>query len=141
MSLDTQLSGLVINKGLTKEQFEEAVANGLIGENDISFVDENNEGGSLILDTEMSDTSENGVQNKVIKEYVDNVNNTASYAYDLATNIADQTTFGRVKIGDNVLCKNGVISVTKYEAGNNVTFEERIEEIVDTAKYYMNYAG
>lgn len=141
MSLDTQLSGLVINKGLTKEQFEEAVANGLIGENDISFVDENNEGGSLVLDTEMSDTSENGVQNKVIKEYVDNVNNTASYAYNLANVIADQTTYGRVKIGDNILCKDGVISATKYEAGNNVTFEEKIEEVVDIAKYYTSYTG
>lgn len=29
-------------------------------------------GGSITLDTEMSDTSENAVSNKVIKEYVDN---------------------------------------------------------------------
>lgn len=71
MSLDTQLSGLIINKGLTKEQFEEAVTNGLIGKNELSFVDEDDEAGSLTLDTEMSDTSENGVQNKVIKQYVD----------------------------------------------------------------------
>ena len=30
-----------------------------------------NEGGDVVVDTEMSDTSENAVQNKVIKEYVD----------------------------------------------------------------------
>lgn len=29
-------------------------------------------GGSITLDSEMSDTSENAVSNKVIKEYVDN---------------------------------------------------------------------
>ena len=34
-------------------------------------LEENGTGSSTILDTEMSDTSENAVQNKVIKAYVD----------------------------------------------------------------------
>lgn len=34
-------------------------------------LEENGTGASIILDTEMSDTSENAVQNKVVKDYVD----------------------------------------------------------------------
>ena len=34
-------------------------------------LEENGTGSSIILDEEMSDDSENGVQNKVIKDYVD----------------------------------------------------------------------
>lgn len=35
-------------------------------------LEENGNGTSITIDTEMSDTSENAVQNKVIKAYVDN---------------------------------------------------------------------
>lgn len=35
-------------------------------------LEENGNGTSITIDTEMSDTSENAVQNKVIKVYVDN---------------------------------------------------------------------
>lgn len=64
MPTETELEKLIINKNLTKEQFNEAVSKGSIGENDLSFVDEP-------IDTVMSDTSENPVQNRVIKAYVD----------------------------------------------------------------------
>lgn len=39
-------------------------------------------GTAIVLDDEMSDTSENGVKNKVIKEYVDNQFDEASKVYD-----------------------------------------------------------
>lgn len=39
-------------------------------------------GGSITIDTEMSDTSENAVQNKVIKEYVDNITGDIETALD-----------------------------------------------------------
>lgn len=64
MPTEIELEKLIINKNLTKEKFEQAIADGSISENDISFVDEP-------IDTVMSDTSENPVQNKVIKAYVD----------------------------------------------------------------------
>lgn len=39
-------------------------------------------GGSIIIDTEMSDTSENAVQNKVIKAYVDGITGDIETALD-----------------------------------------------------------
>lgn len=39
-------------------------------------------GGDLMLDTEMSDTSENAVQNKVIKAYVDGITGDVEAALD-----------------------------------------------------------
>ena len=69
MPSDTNLEKLIINKNLTKEQFEQAIADGSISENDLSLVDD--EDTSIIIDAEMSDTSENPVQNKIVKSYVD----------------------------------------------------------------------
>ena len=40
------------------------------------------DGGSIVLDTEMSDTSENAVQNKVIKAYVDGITGDIETALD-----------------------------------------------------------
>lgn len=45
-------------------------------------------GGDIIIDTEMSDTSENAVQNKVIKEYVDNMAGDINTALDELHNYA-----------------------------------------------------
>ncbi len=39
-------------------------------------------GGDLIIDTEMSDTSENAVKNKVIKKYVDGITGDIETALD-----------------------------------------------------------
>lgn len=39
MPIDTNLEKLIINKNLTKEQFEQAILDGSIGENELSFVD------------------------------------------------------------------------------------------------------
>lgn len=74
MPIDTELEKLIINKGLTKEQFEQAFAEGSISDNDFSFVDDENT--LITIDAEMSDTSENAVQNKIVKSYIDNnINN------------------------------------------------------------------
>lgn len=69
MPTEIELEKLIINKNLTKEQFEQAIADGSISDNDLSFVDD--EDTSITIDAEMSDTSENPVQNKVVKAYVD----------------------------------------------------------------------
>lgn len=70
MPTEIELEKLIINKNLTKEQFEQAIADGSISDNDLSFVDD--EDTSITIDAEMSDTSENPVQNKIVKSYVDN---------------------------------------------------------------------
>lgn len=90
MPIDTELEKLIINKNLTKEQFEQAIADGSISDNDLSFVDD-------IIDTEMSDTSENVVQNKVIKAYIDTteqeiIENFMSSDSDLQTQITGLST-------------------------------------------------
>ena len=46
MPVDTNLEKLIINKNLTKEQFEQAILDGSIGENDLSFVDDDSENAS-----------------------------------------------------------------------------------------------
>lgn len=72
MPIDTELEKLIINKNISKSQFIEAYEKGLIGDNDLSFVNDNTEY-DIIVDDFMSDTSENAVQNKVVKNYVDSV--------------------------------------------------------------------
>ena len=69
MPTEIELNKLIINKNLTKEQFEQAVSDGLISDNEFSVVDD--EDTSITIDAEMSDTSENPVQNKVVKDYID----------------------------------------------------------------------
>ena len=50
-------------------------------------------GGTIILDTEMSDTSENAVQNKVIKKYVDEeIKRVADYATNISSSVDNRLT-------------------------------------------------
>lgn len=132
MSLDTQLSELVINKGLTKEQFEEAVANGLIGENDISFVDEDFNV-EITVDSEMSNESTNPVQNRIVKQYVDQ---NISYL----SRTASKNTFGLVKIGDNLMVKDGIVSALGHEAGENINIQNVERKTANPNVYYDFYA-
>lgn len=60
----------------TEEQVEQMIADSI-----------GSGGGSITIDTEMSDTSENAVQNKVIKKYVDDeVEDAKMYAEEMANN-------------------------------------------------------
>lgn len=64
----------------SKELFEEQLNDGNVPKEAIAFIKDTKEiwnngdyyGGSGTVDTELSDTSENAVQNKVVKAYVDN---------------------------------------------------------------------
>ena len=50
-------------------------------------------GGTITFDTEMSDTSENAVQNKVIKEYVDEgIKSVFDYATNISSNVDNRLT-------------------------------------------------
>lgn len=79
-------------------------------------------GSSVEVDTEMSDTSENAVQNKVIKEYVDNQTLTFSDIYPVGSiymsinNVNPSTLFGGTweQIKDTFLLSAG----DTYTAGN-----------------------
>jgi len=47
-------------------------------------------GGSIVIDDEMSDTSENAVQNKIIKKYVDDMVGNIEIALSEVESIADE---------------------------------------------------
>lgn len=98
---------LIINKGLTKEQFEQAFADGLITEDELSFVNDD------IYDNFMSDDSENGVQNKVIKAYID------STEQDIITNYMQADTDLQTQI-------TGLSSVVDEEQEKIIAIEGKI---------------
>lgn len=68
MAITTDLSTLKINK-LSQAQYERAIENGTIDGSALYLTPEE----EIVIDTVMSDISENPVQNKVIKAYIDNL--------------------------------------------------------------------
>ena len=67
---DNILSQLVINE-LTQTQYDEAKQNGLINPNELYLIKD----GKLVIDEELSESSTNPVQNKIITEAINSKQN------------------------------------------------------------------
>lgn len=83
--------------------------------------------GSINLDTEMSDTSDNGVENKVIKKYVDSKVGENVDLSDVAK-LAEENTFTGKQNFNGELEINGVV-----EANNEVNVNDKTINFTDSA--------
>ena len=77
--------------------------------------------GTGIIDTEMSDTSENAVQNKVIKAYVDEE---SLYLEGYAEGVANDAETAAKKYTDE--------KIAQIEAGTDTELAKRVEELEQT---------
>lgn len=75
-----------------------------------------NDGSSITIDSEMSDTSENSVQNKVIKSYVDNK---LSYSNNEILNKLSESDEGELLYNGNKISTNIVIDSELNETSEN----------------------
>ena len=89
-------------------------------------------GGSLTIDTAMSDTSENAVQNKIIKKYV---NQRAQQAYDQALEYTDEEILGLRRYTDTrvtpLYIEFGAVFPTTTTAGTILDSGYDAEEIAE----------
>ena len=106
---DTNLSNLIINK-LTKQQYENLIPD----ENQLYITDE-----GIEYDTELSTSSENAVQNKVITTALNLKANDSSVIH--TTDYATNNSFGIIKPDNSTITiSNGVISAVGGSGADNV---------------------
>lgn len=139
---ETILKRLTINKNLTRQQFIEGLENGTISDDDLSFVDDTSGSVDIDVDTEMSDTSENPVQNKVIKAYIDSteqdiISNYMEVDSELQQQINAQAT-AVTELQDDVMANMTEIADLKGSALTNIAIGEGALTILGTASEEMN---
>lgn len=86
MATEKSISNLVINKVKNQEVYDYMASHNLINEDELYLV-QDTETGSIIVDSELSDTSENPVQNKVVNAAI----NDKASASDLSSHIGNST--------------------------------------------------
>lgn len=86
MATEKSISNLVINKVKNQEVYDYMASHNLINEDELYLV-QDTETGSIIVDSELSDTSENPVQNKVVNAAI----NDKASASDLNSHIGNST--------------------------------------------------
>ena len=119
----------------TKEEYDAAVENDEIpdGAKVIKEYDDGDLAAIIDIDTAMSDTSENPVQNKVIKKYVD--------SKQVEVPIADKGTAGIVKPADGlIITEDGTLKVSLD--GTTLTMDQvdNVIKLADTLKEKINGA-
>lgn len=86
MATEKSISNLVINKVKNQEVYDYMASHNLINEDELYLVQDTETGG-IIVDSELSDTSENPVQNKVVNAAI----NDKASASDLTSHIGNST--------------------------------------------------